>query len=829
MAQVNEDEVQAIFLNPFNDLISVLKSLDVDAIDLCNSVFVYEGNDIFIEIDVSGLLSSDVEGRFPLDDKNLKKLSNVITSGKGAISVVKDKHDSFIIKKEGSKYEYHLEKLKKISVVPAAIKNATTISDQITATNEDINLFQKLSVSDLFLLKNNNRFTITNNTDFILDRSCIQYQKSHTLPRFITYRADQSKFQIKEQTNGTNVTTWLHVCYYQSGIPVNIYLKLTTKKYYQPTSTQKPPLVLTDLTLLTSITPLNFDSFAKFLSFFSKATEVIIHQGKTYAQFNSKLIAYSDSSAFFSKQVSFKIKEPGKYLKKYAQLYDNAGCAISYDLIDRKPILIARDKLGDTIFIRVPPGRPIPVKLPSYLSVKYEYARFGSVKVPPKVFGNLNMHVERGITIDKKYREKILNPIFYELTNQVIAKIKKDKKTKDFPADGFKKPTGKKFSEDILDAVKPMVGKVYTSDEQFATAYDNATRKLIDAIIKGDEAGDEIHARKRDFKTENEAQRRIVITQNDLNLYRPIIAEPSLVPVKKAIATFELYSENNRLRFCTSKGLKDITHFIDDYNEWDSMHHSKYFLSFDADYHQCSISNQNSIDWLVTNHRFQQKDILTFEDLGNKVKQQNPHVIISHSTCNDPVKEPIQSLTLVRNGIIHNYKQHLNHRFEMMQGLCNILKNKHYYFKDDNQMLTFFEELREDLAIAKSTFFADRRIAEMLITFSREDLLDEYKNGMSYKLMKITSAYDDSTKEYLLNNIELDRKEIDEFVAQSRPQFSKEPNVESKVRGMKIKKERNRIVLSFEQKWDEKPEQVKKKIEKITKLIAQINDSNLND
>ena len=131
--------------------------------------------------------------------------------------------------------------------------------------------------------------------------------------------------------------------------------------------------------------------------------------------------------------------------------------------------------------------------------------------------------------------------------------------------------------------------------------------------------------------------------------------------------------------------------------------------------------------------------------------------------------------------------------------------------------------------IAQSTLFADRRVAEMLISLNKVSILDEYKPGMSYKLMKITSAYDDNTKEYLLKNIDLDRKDIDELVAQSRPHHKKEPEVKSKVRGMKIKKENKRIVLSFDQKWDETPDDVKKKVEKIAKLIAKIDNTNIED
>ena len=96
--------------------------------------------------------------------------------------------------------------------------------------------------------------------------------------------------------------------------------------------------------------------------------------------------------------------------------------------------------------------------------------------------------------------------------------------------------------------------------------------------------------------------------------------------------------------------------------------------------------------------------------------------------------------------------------------------------------------------------------------------------------MKITSAHDDSTKKYLLDNIDdLKRPDIDELVSQSRPQSKKEPPVDSKIRGMKIKTENKRIVLSFDQKWDETPNDVKKKVEKIAKLIAKMDNTSLDD
>ncbi|MBT4267941.1 MAG: hypothetical protein HOD85_27340 [Deltaproteobacteria bacterium] len=831
---------QSIKVFDFNNFISVVKSLDVKAVDIFDSVLFHDGDDVLIDIDLKNLFSPDLTGQFPIGEDDLKNLSNIILSDSGEILILKDKHGSITIKKDGTNHEYYLGDPGQVKSLPVDIRNGNAISDLIDASDDDISKFQKLFAAESknrFVIQDKKRFCITNKKDFILDQS-IQSQLnskqkpiSFELPQFITYRAEKAKFQIIEQLK-TN-TLWLKACYQQHSIMVDAYIKLNTKQYYQ-TGQSQPGLNQKSLTLLGHITPKNFDIFVKYLSFFSDAQEIIIHQGKTYVVFNNKLLAYCDSSAFFSKQVSLKIKKPGRLLKESPQLSDNTDCAVPYDLTDRKKILIAENTVNNKIvFIRVTPGSNPQPTLKDYLATgsDYSYEQFDTVKSPPKVFNSLNLNIGSGIKISPKYREKILFPEYHEVTDPIIAKIKKDIKPEDLSDDGFIKPSKKQFFDDIVSAVGKLKGNIYSSSEQFSAAYDDVTREMIDAVIRGDYKGQAIHARKRDIEVKNvDPQRRDVITQQDINIYRSKIAQKAKSTSKKPISSFELYIKNNNLSFCNAKGKIDITYLIGNYNVWDSMYNSNHFLSFDAHSYECQISRQNQKDWLVTKHRFMQKEIITFEDLGQKVNQQNLPLSIISPTINDPTKDIIESLNNIGNRIVFNYQEHLKHRFEVLKDFCHILKHKHYYFKNNEELVTFFEELREKMEIAQSTLFADRRVAEMLISLKREDILNEYKSGMSYKLMKITSANDDKTKEFLLTNVEkLKREDVDRLVAQSRSQHKEDQEIKSKIRGLKIKKENKRIVLSFEQKWDEKPEDVKKKVEKIAKLIAKIDNSNIED
>ena len=96
----------------------------------------------------------------------------------------------------------------------------------------------------------------------------------------------------------------------------------------------------------------------------------------------------------------------------------------------------------------------------------------------------------------------------------------------------------------------------------------------------------------------------------------------------------------------------------------------------------------------------------------------------------------------------------------------------------------------------------------------------------SYKLMKITSAYDDKTKLSLLNDIDdYEREDIDQFVKESRPQVERKRDEKSKIRGMKIKQERQRIVITFNQRRSEKKKEYEKKMEKVYQLLSSLDES----
>jgi hypothetical protein len=826
MAQVNADDVQAIFLKYFNDLISVLKSLDVDAIDLCNSVFVYEGNDIFIEIDVSGLLSSDVEGRFPLDDKNLKKLSNVIISDKGHVQIVKNKHSSIVtIKKEGSKHEYHLEKLKNVKAIPATIKNSTNISDSIPAHDKDLKQFQKLyTAKELFVLQSNKSFCITGNNITILDDSCLTFQQNYELPQFISYQAEKADFRIKEQIDGNNTIHWLHATYQQNDIAVDVYLKLT-QAAYQATPKSKPTLNIKDLTQRGHITASDYDTFCNYLTFFSDFDDVTIFQGKTYGQNKNSIIVYCDSSSFFSASVNFTITKPKRFKKDYPKLNDNAGSVVPYELKTRREILIAQHTNGKIIFIRVHPNSTVALSLKDYLTVDYFFNEFDVVNQLPKAFQNIPFGNNPKCPIDSKQREAILSSEYYLLTDEDMELILKDEKPQPLSDDGLFKPDKQKFFDKIMALIdREVVGYEYENYEQFLIAFDDETRSLLTAIVL-DADSKEIHARRKDFLAKQNYDPRFqIITQSDINPYRSIVtkyAKKINKPTK-----FQLYSEQNQLKFCIAKGTATITHLFDQDNISDSMVDSKYFLAYNANAYHCSIENHNGSNWLITNHRWSQKDILTYENVGQKVDQEDTDGVSFRSIANGPAVKELEPLPDIENRIIDHYDNHLDYRFKMLQEICNILKYKHYYFKDPSKQTDFFERLRDRMKIAQSTLFADRRIAEMLIALDKEDILNTYKDGRSHKLLRITSAYDDKTKLHLLDKIDdYKRDEIEQFVKESRPKVERKKDQRSKIRGMKIKKERQRIVLSFNQRRGEEKPEFDKKMEKIHKFLSGLDES----
>jgi hypothetical protein len=821
--QLNADDVQAIFLNPFNDLISVLKSLDVDAIDLCKSVFVYEGEDIFIEIDVSGLLSSDVEGLFPLDEKNLKKLSNVIISDKGHVQIVKNKHSSIVtIKKTGSKHEYHLEKLKNVSTIPAAIKIATDISDIIPAHDKDLKHFQNLyTAKELFVLQDNKKFCITSDDMVILDDSRQTFQQSYSLPRFISYHAMKADFRIKEQIDGNNKIHWLHVAYQQNDIEVDVYLKLTLATY-SPGTKSKPTLNIKDLTPRGHITASDYDTFCNYLTFFSDFDEVTIYQGKTYGQNKNSIIAYCDSSLFFSAPVSFTIEKPKRFKKDHPELNDNASSSVPYDLKVRKEILIAQHTNGKIIFIRVPPNTTTLPTLKDYLAAEYFFEEFDTISQLPTIFKNIPFGNNPNRQIDAKQRESILSAEYYRLTDENMESILEKEKVPPFAKDEFKKPDKQTFFDDMMALFRrELVGYTYQNHDQFSNAFDDETREIITAI-ELDADRNEVHARRKDFLAKQNYDPRFpVITQSDINPYRSIVTK-----VAKKInnpTKFQLYSEQDQLKFCVAKGAAEITHPFEQDSAFDSMFESKHFLEYNANAYRCSIENNNGTNWLITNHLWSQKDILTYEDV---VHQKTTNVVTFHSVANGPVVNDIEPLPDIEDRIVDHYENHLDYRFKMLQEICNVLKYKNYYFKDPSKQTAFFDRLKVKMKIAQSTIFADRRIAEMLISLDKEDILDDYKKGRSHKLLRITSAYDDHTKLHLLKHMDdYNRDDIDRFVKESRPQVERVKDQRSKIRGMKIKKERQRIVLTFNQRRGEKKPEFDKKMEKIHKFLSKLNES----
>ena len=821
--KVKAEKLQTLDVIKFNNFISVIKSLNVESVDICNSVLFYGNETVFIEADLTGLFGANIIGKFPLGEESLKTLSDVILSDEGQIQILQGKQDSIIIKKDGSEHEYHLEKVEETKSIPDDVKSSIDVSDILTATDHDLNKFHALyAAKELFVLQDKKRFCVTDSEQFIFDESCKTGQ-SYSFDYFITYLAEEAEFRIKEQSDGTS-TFWLNMNYRQNGILVSVYSRLSSKNVSLK-SKAPPQLNPSDLTLLGHITPHNFDLFGKYLSFFSKFSEVIIHQGKTYAELNSKLIAYCDSSDFFSAKIDFRIKDPGKFKKEYARLDDNAGSTLPFDLKARNKILIARHKNGNVIFIKIPPNIQVPQTLKDYLSGDYAFAEFDPSS-QPNVFANINLNIGNGTYIDPKKVETICSPVYYELTAAKIEKIKKDVILEKFPDDGLIKPDKQKFFDELVDAVDSISGNYYETPDQFSEAYDNATRDMITAIV-GDEYGEPIHARKKDFESRQKHEPRFeVITQNDINLYRQKIADKAKEEAKPS--GFQLYSEKDRLKFCVGKGRGDRTHFLAEDNSWDCLYESKHFLAFEASSYECSISHQNNDFWLVTKHRFFQKDILTFEKVDKKAEQKGIQITKIDPNCNISTIPPLDSITVIEKRIISNYKQYLDYRFEMLKDFCHILKYKQYYFKDSNEQTAFFEQLRDKLQIAQSTLFADRRIAEMLISLDKEDLLDNYEKGRSYKLMRIASAYDDKTKKTLLKGIDkYSRDDIDTYIAQSKPQSNRAKDNESKIRGMKIKKQRHRIVLSFDRKWNENKTQFDEKVEKIYKVIANLEKADL--
>ena len=235
--QINAAPQQSIDVFGFNNFISVVKSLDVKVVDVFDSVLYYESQNMLIDIDLKHFFKLDLTGQFPIGEDDLKNLSNIILSDSGEILILKDKHGSITIKKDGTNHEYYLGDPGQVKSLPVDIRNGNAISDLIDASDDDISKFQKLFAAESknrFVIQDKKRFCITNKKDFILDQS-IQSQLnskqkpiSFELPQFITYRAEKAKFQIIEQLK-TN-TLWLKACYQQHSIMVDAYIKLNTKQ-----------------------------------------------------------------------------------------------------------------------------------------------------------------------------------------------------------------------------------------------------------------------------------------------------------------------------------------------------------------------------------------------------------------------------------------------------------------------------------------------------------------------------------------------------------------------------------------------------------------------
>ena len=820
--KVKADPLQSIDIFDFNNFISVIKSLDVKWVDVNKSLLFYESDNIFVEADLSSIFSIDVTGRFLLEEKNLETLTNVILSDKGPIQVLKDRHGSITINKDGSEHEYHLEDISEEKALPDDIRNATTVSDLLTANDNDLKQFQKLyTAKELLVLQDKKQFCITGDETIIFDDACQTFQQSYELPQFISYHAEKADFRIKEQIDGNNTIHWLHVTYQQNDIEINVYLKLT-QATYQLKPKSKPTLNLQDLTPLGHITASDYDTFCNFLTFFSDYDEVTIYQGKTYAQNPKKLIAYSDSSSFFSAPVSFTIKKPKRFKKDNPELDDNAGSSVPYELKTRREILIAQHKNGKIIFIRVPPNSTTALSLKDYLAIEYSFKEFDIVNQLP--FQNIPFGNNPGRRINTKQREMIISPEYYLLTDEDMDSIEKEG-PQAFADDGLEKPDKKKFFDDLMALFRrEIVGYSYESYDQFSNAFDDETRELLTAIVL-DADRKEVHARKKDFLAKQKNDPRFpVITQSNINPYRSFVinkAKKILNPSK-----FQLYLEQDQLKFCVAKGAVNITYLFEQDNTFDSMCESKHFLSYKANAYQCSVEYLNGSDWLITNHLWSQKDIFTYEDVGKKVDQKDTDVITFHPVANGPATEVIEPLLDIENRILDHYGNYLDYRFKMLQEICNVLKYKHYYFKDPSKQTAFFDRLRDRMNIAQSTIFADRRIAEMLISLDKEDILNTYKDGRSHKLLRITSAYDNKTKLHLLDNIDnYKREEIEQFVKESRPQIERKKDQRSKIRGMKIKKERQRIVLSFNQRRNEKKTEFDKRMEKIHKFLSDLDES----
>jgi hypothetical protein len=817
--KINADSLFTIDLIKFNNFISVIKALKVDSVDIIDSVLTYESDNMLIESDLKEFFRIDVNGNFPLNDKGLNELTSVILSEKGSVHVMEDSNENIVIKKEFSDNEYRLG-AQKFHPISSAIKNAIPVSDVLQANEEDRKHFQDLlKAKETFVLQDGKQFCIVGKDKTILDKGCASnYQKSYAVEKFISYMADDAKFQVKDNAG----EFWLHATYTQNGIPVNVYLKLEDKPYSKKSKKQNT-INAQGLTQIGYITPNNFDILYKVLKFFKSFKSVSIFQGEAYAI--GKVLAYADISDLFSNKVSFKIPEPTKFQKNYSGLDDNAGSSVRYDLKARNDILIAENQ-NKIVLIHVPPGEKIKSNLTDYLAADYAFIEFDKISNRPKQFDNVDTTITvNGERIDKNYRLNILSPVYFELTKKKFQEfcngdpIQFPVDDNGKPIDGLVKPPADEFFRDIIESIKGVVGIIYADSDQFNQAFDNATRNLINAI-EPDENLESIHVRKRDLKIREKREYRFpIITQKDIDRYRTLITSFAKEGEKNSIS--QIYVKGNDLNLCNIKGKADHFHYFGDH-KWDSLYEPKHFLSFEDNWCEFTIDYRDD-DWLVTKHQFKQKDILTFEKIVKKVEQKNRKVVLIDPKCIVPTIQPLKPIDVIEQEIISDYKQYLDYRFKMLKNFCHILKNKQFYFKDQKEMTTFFDELREKLKIAQSTMYGDRRIAEMLISLGRDNILKNYQKGWSYKLLRIASAYDDKTKDELLDKIDtLKRHEVDKFVAESKPQFIKDKPKNSKIKGMKIRKDNTRIILSFEKRGTETDEDVAKKLQKIYKMISKL-------